>query len=105
MLLVGGILLLWVCWKMWRELRAGHAAEGYAHATGRVGVCIATSGPGATNLVTPIGDAYMVAAYTTILADDEIIEGVEVPKLSAPATTPADATVTGSLPGPSVTVT
>ncbi len=41
------------------EQGAGHAAEGYAHATGRVGVCMATSGPGATNLVTPIADAYM----------------------------------------------
>ena len=41
------------------EQGAGHAAEGYAVATGRVGVCIATSGPGATNLVTAIGDAYM----------------------------------------------
>jgi acetolactate synthase-1/2/3 large subunit len=41
------------------EQGAGHAAEGYAQATGRVGVCMATSGPGATNLVTPIADAYM----------------------------------------------
>jgi acetolactate synthase I/II/III large subunit len=41
------------------EQGAGHAAEGYAWATGRVGVCIATSGPGATNLVTAIADAYM----------------------------------------------
>nr|WP_281355167.1 acetolactate synthase large subunit [Phytoactinopolyspora limicola] len=41
------------------EQGAGHAAEGYALATGKVGVCIATSGPGATNLVTPIADAYM----------------------------------------------
>ncbi|KRE61423.1 acetolactate synthase 1 catalytic subunit [Nostocoides sp. Soil756] len=41
------------------EQGAGHAAEGYAAATGRVGVCMATSGPGATNLVTPIADAYM----------------------------------------------
>src|SRR3954453_22136368 len=41
------------------EQGAGHAAEGYALATGRVGVCIATSGPGATNLVTPIADAHM----------------------------------------------
>jgi acetolactate synthase I/II/III large subunit len=41
------------------EQGAGHAAEGYAQATGRVGVCLATSGPGATNLVTPIADAYM----------------------------------------------
>jgi acetolactate synthase I/II/III large subunit len=41
------------------EQGAGHAAEGYAQASGKVGVCIATSGPGATNLVTPIADAYM----------------------------------------------
>jgi acetolactate synthase-1/2/3 large subunit len=41
------------------EQGGGHAAEGYAQATGRVGVCMATSGPGATNLVTPIADAYM----------------------------------------------
>src|SRR5690242_21647125 len=36
------------------EQGAGHAAQGYAAATGRVGVCMATSGPGATNLVTPL---------------------------------------------------
>ncbi|WP_380168737.1 acetolactate synthase large subunit [Jannaschia sp. R86511] len=41
------------------EQGAGHAAEGYAAATGRVGVCMATSGPGATNLVTAIADAHM----------------------------------------------
>lgn len=41
------------------EQGAGHAASGYAHATGRVGVCMATSGPGATNLVTPLADAQM----------------------------------------------
>src|SRR5512138_4000258 len=41
------------------EQVGGHAAEGYAHATGRVGVCMGTSGPGSTNLVTPIADAYM----------------------------------------------
>ena len=41
------------------EQGAGHAAEGFAGATGRVGVCMATSGPGATNLVTPIADAAM----------------------------------------------
>lgn len=41
------------------EQGAGHAAEGYARATGRLGVCIGTSGPGATNLVTPIADAMM----------------------------------------------
>lgn len=41
------------------EQGAGHAAEGYAQATGRVGVCLATSGPGATNLVTPLANANM----------------------------------------------
>jgi acetolactate synthase-1/2/3 large subunit len=41
------------------EQGAGHAAEGYARTTGRVGVCIGTSGPGATNLVTAIADAWM----------------------------------------------
>ena len=41
------------------EQGAGHAAQGYAVASGRVGACIATSGPGATNLVTPIADANM----------------------------------------------
>src|ERR671933_1304552 len=41
------------------EQGAGHAAQGYAVATGQVGVCMATSGPGATNLVTPLADAHM----------------------------------------------
>src|SRR3954465_4779153 len=41
------------------EQGAGHAAEGYARSTGKTGVCIATSGPGATNLVTPIANAWM----------------------------------------------
>ena len=41
------------------EQGAGHAAEGYAWATGKPGVCMATSGPGATNLVTALSDAYM----------------------------------------------
>ena len=41
------------------EQGAGHAAEGYASASGKIGVCIATSGPGATNLVTAIADAHM----------------------------------------------
>jgi acetolactate synthase I/II/III large subunit len=41
------------------EQGAGHMAEGYARASGRVGVAMATSGPGATNLVTPIADAWM----------------------------------------------
>ena len=47
------------------EQGAGHAAQGYAAATGRVGVCMATSGPGATNLVTPIADAHMDSVPTS----------------------------------------
>src|SRR5260370_17153257 len=42
-----------------RQQGAGRAAEGYARSTGKTGVCVATSGPGATNLVTPISDAWM----------------------------------------------
>src|ERR1700710_1046419 len=41
------------------EQGAGHAATGYAQATGKVGVCMATSGPGATTLITPLADAHM----------------------------------------------
>jgi acetolactate synthase-1/2/3 large subunit len=41
------------------EQAAAHAADGYARVTGKVGVCMATSGPGATNLVTGIANAYM----------------------------------------------
>ena len=47
------------CTLVRHEQAAGHAAEGYAVATGRVGVCIVTSGPGATNMITPIADANM----------------------------------------------
>lgn len=46
------------CIRVEHEQGAAHAAEGYARATGRVGVCLATSGPGACNLVTGIGDAF-----------------------------------------------
>ena len=41
------------------EQGAAHAASGYARATGKIGVCVATSGPGATNLITGIATAYM----------------------------------------------
>ena len=50
------------------EQGAGHMAEGYARATGRVGTCIGTSGPGATNLVTAITDAYMDSTPTVFLS-------------------------------------
>ena len=49
------------------EQGAGHAATGYAQATGKVGVCVATSGPGATNLVTPIADAHMDSVPMVII--------------------------------------
>src|SRR5438876_8979968 len=49
------------------EQGAGHAAEGYAKASGQVGVALATSGPGATNLVTPIADAIMDSVPTVFL--------------------------------------
>jgi len=49
------------------EAGAGHAAEGYAKATGKVGVALATSGPGATNLMTPIADAYMDSVPTVFI--------------------------------------
>ena len=44
---------------MRHEQAAAHAADGYARTTGKVGVCLSTSGPGATNLVTGIATAYM----------------------------------------------
>src|SRR3954453_16170362 len=49
------------------EAGGGHAAQGYAKATGRVGVCFATSGPGATNVVTPIVDAMMDSCPTVFI--------------------------------------
>jgi acetolactate synthase-1/2/3 large subunit len=50
-----------------QESGAGHAAEGYARASGRVGVALATSGPGSTNLTTPIADAYKDSIPTLFL--------------------------------------
>ncbi len=50
------------------EQGAGHAAEGYADATGRPGVAIVTSGPGATNIVTPVADAYMDSVPLVVVA-------------------------------------
>ena len=87
------------------EQGAGHAATGYAQATGRVGVCIATSGPGATNLVTPLADAQMdsvpIVAITGQVASGAIgtdafqeadIRGITMPvtKHSFLVTDPAD---------------
>lgn len=87
------------------EQGAGHAAQGYAMATGRVGVCMATSGPGATNLVTAIADAHMdsvpMVAITGQVASGAIgtdafqeadIRGITMPitKHSYLVTDPAD---------------
>jgi len=87
------------------EQGAGHAATGYAQASGRVGVCIATSGPGATNLVTPLADAQMdsvpVVAITGQVSSGAIgtdafqeadIRGITMPvtKHSFLVTDPAD---------------
>ena len=49
------------------EQAAGHCANGYARATGKIGVCIGTSGPGATNLITAIANAYMDSIPTVII--------------------------------------
>src|SRR5512137_1923078 len=58
------------------EQCAAHAADGYARATGRVGVCMATSGPGATNLMTGIANAFLdsvpMVAITTQVAPSAI---------------------------------
>ncbi|MBI5161675.1 MAG: acetolactate synthase large subunit [Micrococcales bacterium] len=76
------------------EQGAGHAAEGYATASGRVGVAIATSGPGATNLVTAIADAYMDSVpiivitgqvFSTVMGTDAFQE-VDIVGITMPIT-------------------
>ncbi|HOQ06499.1 MAG TPA: biosynthetic-type acetolactate synthase large subunit [Clostridiales bacterium] len=76
------------------EQGAAHAADGYARATGRTGVCIATSGPGATNLVTGIATAYMDSVpmvaitgqvATTLLGKDSFQE-VDITGITMPIT-------------------
>ncbi len=76
------------------EQGAGHMADGYARATGKVGVCIATSGPGATNLVTALATAYMdsvpVVAITgqvkTHLIGNDAFQEADVTGITRPAT-------------------
>ncbi len=76
------------------EQGAGHMADGYARATGKVGVCIATSGPGATNLVTAIATAYMdsipIVAITgqvkTHLIGNDAFQEADVTGITRPAT-------------------
>ncbi|HRQ00116.1 MAG TPA: acetolactate synthase large subunit [Terrimesophilobacter sp.] len=76
------------------EQGAGHAAEGYASSTGRVGVAIATSGPGATNLVTAIADAHMDSVpllaitgqvFSTVMGTDAFQE-VDIVGITMPIT-------------------
>ncbi len=77
-----------------RGQAAAHAADGYARATGRVGVCIATSGPGATNLVTGLATAYMdstpVVAITgqvpTQLIGTDAFQEVDITGITMPIT-------------------
>ncbi|MFW6189835.1 MAG: biosynthetic-type acetolactate synthase large subunit [Planctomycetota bacterium] len=76
------------------EQGAGHMADGYARATGKVGVCLATSGPGATNLVTAIATAYMdsvpLVALTgqvkTDLIGNDAFQEADVTGITRPAT-------------------
>ena len=76
------------------EQGAAHAADGYARASGKVGVCIATSGPGATNLVTGLATAYMdsvpLVAITgqvgTMLLGRDAFQGVDVTGITMPIT-------------------
>jgi acetolactate synthase-1/2/3 large subunit len=76
------------------EQGAGHAAEGYARASGRVGVCVATSGPGATNLVTPIANAWMdstplvaiTGQVSTALLGSDAFQEVDFVGLTLPIT-------------------
>lgn len=76
------------------EQAAAHAADGYARATGKVGVCIATSGPGATNLVTGIATAYMdsvpIVAITgqvkTNLIGNDAFQEADVTGITRPVT-------------------
>ncbi len=76
------------------EQGAGHAADGYARATGKVGVCLVTSGPGATNLVTAIATAYMdsvpMVAITgqvkTFLIGNDAFQEADIIGISRPIT-------------------
>src|SRR5919201_1013813 len=76
------------------EQVGGHAAEGYAHATGKVGVCMGTSGPGSTNLVTAIADAYMdsvplvaiTANVSTPLIGTDAFQEADITGITMPVT-------------------
>jgi YjbE family integral membrane protein len=65
LLLAGGVLLLWVCWKMWRELRAGHGAEDDAHA----GLNDVSVNPDGTAAMAPPRKTFAQAAWQIVMAD------------------------------------
>src|SRR5512136_941920 len=79
---------------MRHEQAAAHAADGYARATGKVGVCLATSGPGATNLVTGIATAYMdstpmialTAQVSTALLGQDAFQETDIIGITMPIT-------------------
>jgi acetolactate synthase-1/2/3 large subunit len=79
---------------MRHEQAAAHAADGYARATGKVGVCMATSGPGATNLVTGIATAYMdsvpiiaiTGQVTTDLIGNDAFQEADITGITQPVT-------------------
>src|SRR6478609_5730185 len=73
------------------EQGAGHMAQGYARATGKVGVAMATSGPGATNLVTPVADAFLDSTPLVIVTG-------QVPTPSRRPTPPASSCRSSSTP-------
>ena len=58
------------------EQGAGHMAEGYAHATGKPGVAMVTSGPGATNIVTPLADAYMDSIPLVVITGQVAVKAI-----------------------------
>ena len=64
------------------EQGAAHAADGYARSTGKVGVCIATSGPGATNLVTGIATAYMDSVAMVAITGNVSVDLLEIGRAS-----------------------
>ena len=68
------------------EQGAAHAADGYARATGKVGVCLATSGPGATNLVTGIATAYMDSIPIVSLLGKDSFQEIDITGITLPIT-------------------
>src|SRR5262249_60730302 len=78
------------------EQGAGHMAEGYAHATGRPGVAMVTSGPAATNIVTPLCDAYMDSIPIVVITGQvpsvaigtDAFQECDTTRITPPVTTP-----------------